>query len=135
MKAALIIAFIASMAAVSTSLKFLGRKGLRSTFRLASSTPPVLEKTFLLEYSYVPDILEKRTPYRPDHIKLAEALQKEGVIVAGGATGSPPSGALFIFSAAGPEIVEKFVKSDPYFLNSLVTKYSIKEWTVVVGSV
>ena len=121
-----------------SSLKFLSKRGgFRSLFRLGSSsaTPEILEKTYLLEYSYVSDILEKRTPYRPDHLKLAEGLEKEGIIIAGGATGSPPSGALFILSAAGPEVVEAFVKSDPYHKNGLVTNYNIKLWTVVVGSV
>jgi uncharacterized protein len=82
----------------------------------------------------VPDILEKRTPYRPDHIKLAQGLQEKGVIVAGGAF-NPPTGAVFIFSAENKDVVEGFVKKDPYVSAGLVTKYEIKEWTVVIGSV
>ena len=117
-----------------TSLKFFTKRGgFQRLF--SSASPEILEKTYLLEYSYVPDILEKRTPFRPDHLKLAEGLEKEGIIIAGGATGNPPSGAMFIFSAAGPEVVEAFVKNDPYHKNGLVTKYNIKQWTVVVGSI
>jgi uncharacterized protein len=79
----------------------------------------------------VPDILEKRTPYRPDHIKLAQGLQEEGVIVAFGAY-NPPTGAAFIFSAENKqEVVESFVKKDPYMSAGLVTKYDIKEWAVM----
>jgi hypothetical protein len=128
--------FVVSMIGLSSSLRFLGLRN-RGAVRLASSasSSSSASKTFLLEYSYVADILEKRTPYRPAHLALAEGLTKDGVIVAGGATGSPPSGALFIFKAADASAVEAFVKKDPYVSAGLVTAWKIKEWTVAVGSV
>ena len=133
--------FVISMLGMSSSVRLLGKRS-RGLVRLASSSssassssPPSASKTFLLEYSYVADILEKRTPHRPAHLALAEGLTKEGVIVAGGATGSPPSGALFIFKAASASTVEAFVKNDPYVSAGLVTAWKVKEWTVAVGSV
>ena len=61
------------------------RRGLR---RFSS------EKVFLLEYKYVPDILEKRGPYRSEHIGRAEQHPQ---LVMFGAKDDPPTGALAIF--------------------------------------
>ena len=61
---------------------------------------------------YVPDILEKRGPYRPGHIELAQALEAEGKMLLGGAWGAPVDGALFIFvvnSADGKLICEHLI--------------------------
>jgi uncharacterized protein YciI len=78
-------------------------------------------------------MLEKRTPFRAGHLKLAEDLKSKGVIVAGGAF-VPPSGGMFIFNALNKQDVEdNFVKKDPYYTAGLITDYKIKEWTVVVG--
>lgn len=33
---------------------------------------------FVLFYEYVPDVLEKRTPYRPDYLSLAKEAHEAG---------------------------------------------------------
>jgi uncharacterized protein YciI len=99
-----------------------------------SSASNATKTKYVLEYVYVADILEKRTPYRPDHIALAEKYCNEGTILSGGPF-TPPTGALFVFSADGKDAVENFVKSDPYYAAGLITNYSIKEWNVVIGKV
>ena len=104
---------------------------MSTTLRMSSSNS-VAKLNFILEYEYVADILEKRTPFRPAHIKLAEDYNKEGTILSGGPL-MPPTGAIFIFSAERMDIVENFVKKDPYVSAGLVTKYSIREWNVVIG--
>lgn len=53
----------------------------------AASAPPP-PKFHLLEYKYVPDILEKRGPYRADHIAGAKAKARNCRLQAGG--GSKP---------------------------------------------
>lgn len=87
---------------------------------------------YILEYEYVSDILEKRTPYRSEHLALAEDLQKKQLIIAAGPF-NPPSGAVFLFNTSDKSIVNKFVEQDPYVKAKLVTKYTIKEWNVVIG--
>lgn len=101
--------------------------------RMSSSSSAPKSK-FILEYAYVADILERRTPFRPGHIKLAEDYHNEGTILSGGPF-TPPTGALFVFSAEGKHVVEDFIKKDPYISAGLVTEYSIREWNVVIGSV
>lgn len=109
------------------------KKTSSNVLRMSSGASTAAKTKYVLEYVYVADILEKRTPYRPDHIALAERYCNEGTIVSGGPF-TPPTGALFVFAAEGKETVEQFVKSDPYYNAGLITNYTIKEWNVVIGS-
>ncbi|KAL9191230.1 hypothetical protein ACHAXT_000936 [Thalassiosira profunda] len=97
------------------------------------STPPT---RYLLNYEYIPDVLEKRGPHREGHIGLAKDMIEEGTCVSGGPTLVPgegvPNGALFVFTTK--EAAEKFVAGDPYVSNGIVTGHSIAEWSVVVGT-
>lgn len=87
---------------------------------------------FALFYEYVPDILERRKPYREEHLALLRRLQADGKLVMAGAF-QPPDGALFLFRADAAAEVEAFVKADPYARNGLVPAWRIREWTVAVG--
>mmetsp|Transcript_30763 Transcript_30763/g.63384 ORF Transcript_30763/g.63384 Transcript_30763/m.63384 type:complete len:156 (+) Transcript_30763:96-563(+) len=106
--------------------------GSHSTTRLLSSPPT----RFLLSYEYIPDVLEKRGPYREGHLGLAKDMIEKGTCVSGGPTLSPgediPNGALFVFTTK--DAAEKFVAEDPYVSGGIVTGHSIDEWSVVVGS-
>ena len=88
--------------------------------------------TFILQYEYVPDILEKRPPHREGHLGLANDKVKSGMCVAGGPF-NPPTGAIFIFKCNDRQEVEDFVKADPYVSAGLVPSYTINELTVGVG--
>ena len=89
---------------------------------------------YLLKYEYIPDVLEKRGPYREGHLGLAKKLIEEGTCLSGGPTGevemSVPTGALFIFTTA--DAAKLFVEEDPYVSAGIVTAHSIEEWNVVV---
>eukprot|EP00882_Tetradesmus_deserticola_P010557 GHRQ01011152.1.p1 GENE.GHRQ01011152.1~~GHRQ01011152.1.p1 ORF type:complete len:140 (+),score=44.32 GHRQ01011152.1:116-535(+) len=91
-------------------------------------------KYFILNYTYVPDILEKRGPYREAHLAGANKQLKAGQLVMAGAAGDPVEGAVFIFKNTSRDAIEAFVQADPYVQNGLVPDYSIKPYTVVVGS-
>lgn len=88
----------------------------------------------VLTYKYVPDILEKRDPYRAAHLDGARAKATEGKIVLAGALQEPVDGAIFIWKDASKEEIEAFVKADPYVLNDLVPEWSIRPYMVVAGS-
>ncbi len=49
---------------------------------------------FILSYDYVPDVLEKRTPFRPDHLALAREFHAAGKLLLAGAFDPPTDGAL-----------------------------------------
>lgn len=102
----------------------------------AYSTSTALEATqYLLRYDYIPDVLEKRGPYREGHLGLAKQLIAEGRCLSGGPTGDVgmevPTGALFVFT--DEEAAQLFVKEDPYVSGGIVTGHSIEEWNVVVS--
>ncbi|HEV2062899.1 MAG TPA: YciI family protein [Solirubrobacteraceae bacterium] len=85
----------------------------------------------LLHYDYVEDIVERRAPHRAAHLELIGTWVSDGRVVAGGATGDPPSGALIVFRESGDP--EEFVAVDPYVREGLVTSWRVEPWTVVTG--
>ncbi|TYZ57844.1 hypothetical protein PybrP1_011218, partial [[Pythium] brassicae (nom. inval.)] len=65
-------------------------------------------KYFVLQYSYVPDILEKRTPFRGEHLERARALKADGKVMIAGAFANPTDGAIFVFTTPDKSVVEDF---------------------------
>lgn len=120
----------------TTLLAFLSQQSAptaRQATKNFSQTPLAATK-YLLKYEYVPDVLEKRGPYREGHLGLAKKLVEEGRCLSGGPSGQPgnevPSGAMFVFTDL--ESAEFYAKGDPYVQNGIVTSYSIEEWNVVI---
>jgi uncharacterized protein len=58
----------------------------------------------ILQYHYVPDILEKRGPYREAHLGAARKLEKEGKCVLAGAFGDPVEGGMFIMKGMNAQV-------------------------------
>lgn len=84
-----------------------------------------------LFYTYVDDILERRAPYREDHLALAKSWSDQGRLKQIGVLGDPPNGALIVFEVEAPQLVEEFVSADPYVTAGLVTSHRIEPWTLV----
>jgi uncharacterized protein YciI len=89
---------------------------------------------YILFYELVPDYLERRTPLRPDHLKLAKEAEARGELVVAGALADPADRAILVFKTDDPSVAERFAKNDPYVKNGLVTKWTVRKWTVVIGS-
>lgn len=89
---------------------------------------------YLLFYEVAPDYLERRGDYRAEHLALAWEAVERGELLLGGALADPADGAVLLFEADSSEIPEAFAKADPYVLNGLVAKWSVRDWTTVVGS-
>ena len=87
------------------------------------------EKLQILHYEYVPDVVEKRAPYREAHLDLIGRWHGEDRVVMAGAVGDPPDGALIVFRSA--EDAESFADQDPYVEAGLVVKWWLEPWTVV----
>jgi uncharacterized protein YciI len=86
---------------------------------------------FALFYDYVPNIVERRAPYRPAHLELYRRWRDDGRLVMGGAVGDPPHGALIVFDVESAAEVERFAESDPYVQYGLVTARRVEPWAVV----
>lgn len=89
------------------------------------------EDTYLLLYTYVEDIAERRGPYREAHLERIRAEREAGHITLAGALGTPPTGAAIVWQGVTPEDIERFTAGDPYVVNGLVTAQRIERWTLV----
>ncbi len=88
---------------------------------------------FALFYDVVDNFTDRRTPYRPAHLKKVREGYGSGELVLGGALQDPP-GALLVFKTDDRASVERFAQSDPYVQGGLVTKWWIRPWNVVTGN-
>jgi uncharacterized protein YciI len=89
---------------------------------------------FLLSYDYVPDVLEKRTPFRDGHLALAREYHAQGKLLLAGAFDPPSEGAALVFRVDSAAEVEAFVAKDPYVKNGVVTGHRVRPWNVVIGA-
>jgi len=87
---------------------------------------------FALIYDVVDDFMEKRLPYRPEHLTQIREANARGELVIAGAL-ADPVGALLIFRAADTSTAEAFAKADPYVTKGLVKSWRVRPWNVVIG--
>jgi uncharacterized protein len=85
----------------------------------------------LLLYVYVEDILERRVPYREEHLALVNAWKADGRLLMAGPLGDPPTGAAFVFQVNDLAEVDEFEAADPYIAAGLVTSHSLASWKLV----
>jgi uncharacterized protein YciI len=76
--------------------------------------------------------VQRRQPFRAEHLALAEQAHRDGRLVLAGAF-DPADGALLVFDVASADEVEAFVRADPYVKNGLVTAWCVRRWSVVIG--
>jgi uncharacterized protein len=89
---------------------------------------------YALFYDVVDDFVSRRTMFREEHLGLARASHARGELVLAGALADPADGALLIFQSDSPAVAENFAKLDPYVKNGLITRWRVRNWTVVVGN-
>ena len=88
---------------------------------------------YLLEYLLVDDYLARRAALRDEHLALAQEAKRRGNLVLAGALAEPPDRAVLIWRTEDRSVVERFADDDPYVRHGLVTSWSIRPWTVVIG--
>jgi uncharacterized protein YciI len=89
------------------------------------------DETYLLLYTYVEDMAERRGPHREAHLAGIRAEQDAGRIVMAGALGTPPSSGAIAWRGVTPEYIEQFTAADPYVRAGLVTSQRIERWNLV----
>jgi uncharacterized protein len=88
---------------------------------------------YLLTYEEVVDnYVEQRTRFREKHLELLDSARQRGELIMAGAFGEPIEGALLVFNVDDPSVVETIARNDPYVINGLVKRWSVKPWHVVV---
>jgi uncharacterized protein YciI len=86
---------------------------------------------YALFYDTVDDFVERRQPFRQEHLAVAEKAHRDGRLLLAGAL--KPAGALLVFRETSAAAVERFAMADPYVRHGLVTAWHVQEWTVVIG--
>jgi len=89
---------------------------------------------YALFYELVDDMVNRRAPFREEHLRLARESRERGELVLGGALAEPVDRALLVFHVDDRSKVESFARKDPYVLNGLATKWEVRPWNVVVGN-
>jgi uncharacterized protein YciI len=84
----------------------------------------------ILQYESVDDFINRRTPFREEHLRLIREAHARGEIVMAGALGDPPDGGLLVFKAPA-SVAEEFARRDPYVVNGLITRWAVRPWNVV----
>lgn len=88
---------------------------------------------YLLSYEFVPDFLDRRAPYRAEHLGLVRDAHARGELVMAGALADPPAGGLLVFRGDSPAAAEAFAAADPYVRHGLVSGWRVRGWATVVG--
>jgi uncharacterized protein len=89
---------------------------------------------YILFYKTVDNYIEKRAPYREEHLSMAREASNTGSLVMAGALADPADGAILIFKGDSSADAEAFANNDPYVKNGLIKEWYVRPWTVVVGS-
>jgi uncharacterized protein len=88
---------------------------------------------YALLYESGDDFVIRRTPYRQEHLQLAQEAYKRGELLLAGALGDPVNRALLVFHSDSPDSARTFAQNDPYVKNGLVKRWEVAPWNVVVG--
>jgi hypothetical protein len=89
---------------------------------------------FLLLYEFTDDYLQRRMPYRAEHLRLAWEAHERGELILGGALADSPAGAVLLFAGEDGTSARAFAAADPYVTSGLVTRWTVRPWTTVAGA-
>ena len=92
----------------------------------------VVSKTFLLTYTYVPNIVELRQPHRQAHLGNLTSAHQRGLVILAGATVDPVDGAVVLFEAEDAGQVLSWAANDPYNKAGLIREMTVRELSLAV---
>ena len=81
---------------------------------------------YLMFYEIAPDGMSEAQANFPAHRSRLDEFHRNGTLLMAGPYGSPPMGALGIFTSKAA--AEAFIAGDPFVINGVVGKYDIHEW-------
>ncbi len=88
---------------------------------------------YILFYTTVADYIERRAPYRDEHLAYAQAAAARGELIMAGALAEPADSAVLVFKTDSPAAAEEFAKGDVYVREGVVVSWQVRPWTVVIG--
>jgi uncharacterized protein len=91
------------------------------------------QPTFVVTYRYVPDMEQRRTPVRPDHLAWLRELAAAGQMILAGATLDPVDTAVLIVRGADLHAVRTLLLDDPYARANLIVDVAVRPIGLAVG--
>ena len=85
----------------------------------------------ILFYKTDDNYVERRKPFRANHLGMVRQGLKDGSLIMGGALANPADEAIIVF--ADKASAETFVANDPYVKNGLIKEWSIRPWNVFLA--
>ena len=83
---------------------------------------------FVLWGEYCEDAINKRRPFREEHLQRLSSLKKEGLLITLGPTKCNRY-VFGIFKAEGIEYIRSLIKEDVYWREGIWTDFEIYSWT------
>jgi uncharacterized protein YciI len=87
----------------------------------------------MLLYDVVDDFINRRAPFREEHLGIARAAAERGELFMAGALTDPVDGAALVFKTDNRAVAERFAENDPYVKKGLVKSWKVRQWVVVIG--
>ena len=92
-----------------------------------------MAESFLVIYTYVADMEQRRVPYREDHLAWLRGLAERGTLLVAGATREPPDTGVLVFRATDVHEVRRVLLDDPYAAGNLITGVVVRPFGLAVG--
>ena len=86
---------------------------------------------YVMIYETEPDGLAKAPAHFAGHRKRLDEFHARGLLLMAGPLVAPTDRALGVFTTR--EAAEEFIREDPFVLNGVVSKWSIREWNEVLA--
>ena len=87
---------------------------------------------YVLFYESADDVRAKAPPFFPAHVARWREFQNQGTLLMVGTFANPQEeGSMAIFTTR--EAAEAFAKSDPFVVNGVVRRWSIREWNEAIA--
>ncbi|MBE9028762.1 hypothetical protein IQ266_03185 [filamentous cyanobacterium LEGE 11480] len=87
---------------------------------------------YVLTGTYCENVLEKREPYRADHLEGLKKQHADGVLLTIGPT-KDLAEVFGIYDAPDADTVHQLIEGDPYWKGNIWTSYEVKEWIQAIG--
>ena len=88
---------------------------------------------FLVIYTYVPDMEQRRVPHREAHLAWLRGLAGAGTVRVAGATREPADTGVLVVRAADVHAVRRLLLDDPYAAANLITGVVVRPFGLAVG--
>lgn len=86
---------------------------------------------YLMLYETAPEGLAKAREHFPAHRARLDEFHARGVLLMAGPLLNPTDAAIGVFTTR--EAAEAFIAGDPFVLNGVVAKWSVREWNEVLA--